>query len=161
MYKPAKNFTTQSAQPLPAQLPSLLIPINSHSTTQSSAAGPSGPSYVPQYHIALPPWPPRTCNGILKDYLLAENENLCKTIDAVGRLLEANFAQMKLMEAENGRLQNKVFAKKSKKKVAVNTGTSHHLTGEENMWELFKGEMRTVLADLKPKFTKSRDGKAK
>lgn len=94
MYEPAKNFTTHSTQPLPAQLPSLLTPIDPHSTTQSS--GPSGLPSIQQYHIALPPQPPWTCNGISKDHLLAENANLQKTINAAGKLLEANFTQMML-----------------------------------------------------------------
>ncbi|KAJ4492362.1 hypothetical protein C8R41DRAFT_951438 [Lentinula lateritia] len=58
---------------------------------------------------------------------------------------------MKLMEAENERLRNKAFAKK-RKRVAVNTGMSRHLTAEENMKELLKEEMKHVLTSLKPKF---------
>ncbi|KAE9400095.1 hypothetical protein BT96DRAFT_938973 [Gymnopus androsaceus JB14] len=61
-----------------------------------------------------------------------------------------HYAHMKLMEAENKRLRTKVLLKKTKR-VAVNSGTSHHLTGEENMRVLFKGELKGVLQQLKLK----------
>ncbi|KAJ3858289.1 hypothetical protein EV359DRAFT_87963 [Lentinula novae-zelandiae] len=73
-------------------------------------------------------------------------------LESAGKLLDANFAHMQLMEAENAWLRNKVFAKRTKKWIAVNTETSRHLTGEENMHELLKYEMKQVLEGLKPKF---------
>ncbi|KAF7344314.1 DDE-domain-containing protein [Mycena sanguinolenta] len=79
LFEPAVNYTTQSAQPLPARLPSLLVPINptvasssavpssgataddmssttSRTTLQSSAATVSGPFPAPE-RPSTPPHP--------------------------------------------------------------------------------------------------------
>ncbi|KAJ3896960.1 hypothetical protein F5879DRAFT_194054, partial [Lentinula edodes] len=105
------------------------------------------------YQIALPPPAPHTRRSVSHNYLEQENKLMREQLESAGKLLDANFAHMRLMEAENARLRNKVFAKKrTKKRIAVNSGTSRHLTGEENMHELLKYEMKQVLEGLKSKF---------
>ncbi|KAF8824656.1 hypothetical protein HHX47_DHR8000193 [Lentinula edodes] len=146
LYEPAKNFTTKSAMPVPVQLPSLLEPVMSSSTSLTPT-----PSTSNEHGIVLLPPLPHAHRTVSKEYLRTENIVMRTQLEAAGKLLSANFAHMKLMEAENERLRNKAFTKK-RKCVAVNTGMSRHLTAEENMKELLKEEMKRVLTSLKPKF---------
>ncbi|KAJ4501434.1 hypothetical protein C8R41DRAFT_807332 [Lentinula lateritia] len=132
--------------PVPVQLPSLLEPV-----TSSSPSSTPTPSTSNEHGIVLLPPLPHAHRTVSKEYLRTENIVMRTQLEAAGKLLSANFAHMKLMEAENERLRNKAFAKK-RKRVAVNTGMSRHLTAEENMKELLKEEMKRVLTSLKPKF---------
>ncbi|KAF5356505.1 hypothetical protein D9757_014230 [Collybiopsis confluens] len=192
-FAPAKNFTTQSSQPVPAQLPTILVPVDStdsldnepgtrtrqgpicsrfvpllssesiassSSLTETSSATPSSstatsstsiPSTTIQYRIALPPPKQRPT----AEELYEENKVLRSLAVGAGHLLEANYAQMKLMEAENQKLRFKAFGKK-KQRVALNTGTARHLTSDEmvNMLakEDFKKSMTAVLKQVRPRF---------
>lgn len=177
MYEPAKNYTTKSAQPIATQLPSLLTPIpemspsssstvstetvhtmhtaspftsTSSSSMAASTVAMSGPQKQ-QYRILLPSKLKNPTAG----QLVLENEALRKLAVAAGAILDANYAQMKLMDSENERLRRKAFAKK-KKRVAVNTGAARHLTSDEMLEGLafadHKKGMATVFVELKPKF---------
>ncbi|KAJ3883974.1 hypothetical protein GG344DRAFT_84827, partial [Lentinula edodes] len=134
--------------PVPTHVPSLLVPINPLVSPSKTI-----PNQRPEqlYQIALPPPAPHTRRSVSHN-LEQQNKLMREQLESAGKLLDANFAHMRLMEAENARLRNKVFAKRTKKRIAVNTGTSRHLTGEENMHELLKYEMKQVLEGLKPKF---------
>ncbi|KAJ3803904.1 hypothetical protein F5876DRAFT_71065 [Lentinula aff. lateritia] len=134
--------------PVPTHVPSLFVPINSLVLLSKTI-----PNQRPEqlYQIALPPPAPHTRRSVSHN-LEQQNKLMREQLESAGKLLDANFAHMWLMEAENARLRNKVFAKRTKKRIAVNTGRSRHLTGEENMHELLKYEMKQVLEGLKPKF---------
>ncbi|KAJ4500659.1 hypothetical protein C8R41DRAFT_810514 [Lentinula lateritia] len=95
--------------PVSVQLPSLLEPITSSSTSLTPT-----PSTSNECGIVLLPPLPHAHRTVSKEYLRTENMVMRTQLEATGKLLSANFAHMKLMEAENERLCNKAFAKKRK-----------------------------------------------
>ena len=126
-FEPAKNTTTQAAQPLPAQLPSILVPTPDPSPATSVAttltpnttpatsvapsstsldldAGPSSadaavdPKPTQQYHIEVPP---PLLHSASRHALREENAALQDIIMRVTMVLEQDYAQMKLMDLEN------------------------------------------------------------
>ncbi|KAJ4492135.1 hypothetical protein C8J55DRAFT_556533 [Lentinula edodes] len=111
--------------PVPTHVPSLLVPINPLVSPSKTI-----PNQRPEqlYQIALPPPAPHTRRN--DSYNLEQQNKLMREqLESAGKLLDANFAHMQLMEAENAQLRNK-----------------------ENMHELLKYEMKQVLEGLKPKF---------
>lgn len=127
-FEPSKNTTTQAAQPLPAQLPSILSPIPTPTPTPIMSAATantledddimpgerSGDEDVDEeeptqrYHIEVPKPLPGTAS---RQALQAENVMLRDIIVQAGLVLERDFAQMKLMELENERLRKRAFEK--------------------------------------------------
>jgi len=167
-FKPAKNTTTQAAQPLPAQLPSILVPTPpatsaattlTPNTTPATSAAPSSTSLdldvgpgsaeapTQQYHIKVPP---PLLHSASRRALREENAALRDIITHVAIVLEQDYAQMKLMDLENERLRQKAFSKDqwkaAKKKLA--SGQARHMTAPEMMdvlarqtWESAMGEL--------------------
>ncbi|KIK53785.1 hypothetical protein GYMLUDRAFT_63563 [Collybiopsis luxurians FD-317 M1] len=93
-------------------------------------------------------------NTATSKYLVQENHNLCKIVKGAGQIIEANYAQLKLMEIENAKYCEKTFSKK--KQVALNANAACHLTSEETLdllaWHELKKNVVAIIKELKPKF---------
>jgi len=98
-FEPSKNTTTEPAQPLPARLPTLLVPIQVHHDNPNLDT--SAAENEARYIIPLPPALPHTA---ARGDLRRENQMLRDTIHLTEVQLEKDFTQMKLMDLENGRL---------------------------------------------------------
>lgn len=108
-FEPSKNTSTEPAQPLPAKLPTLLIPIQVHNNTEQVALTADNEVH---YIIPLPPALPHTAARV---DLHCKNQQLQHTIHLAEVQLERDFTQMKLMDTENGRLCKQVYAKEKRK----------------------------------------------
>ncbi|KAJ3505977.1 hypothetical protein NMY22_g17397 [Coprinellus aureogranulatus] len=101
-----------------------------------------------------------------KDELLTENQMLQDIIDCCCYQMQWDHALKKLMEKENGTLQEQLFNKQNKPKKKPTTAYAHHMTGEECMealamedWKLamhkifasseFKAQKKKVKTELK------------
>jgi hypothetical protein len=176
-FEPSKNMTMQSVQPLPAHLPSILVPTPTHipiptptpSAAMEAALCPDvnilGEALVEElldedkepmerYHINVPPPLPGTSSR--KD-LRAENKMLLDIITQAGISLEEDYAQMKLMDLENEWLRKQVFEKaKRKNQSKLTSGRARHMTAAENLdfltqqdWE--RG-MKDIFKEAAPRF---------
>ena len=121
-------MTMQAAQPLPAQLPSILSPIPTPTPTlivsaamantlerddvtpgeRSGGEDADDEEPTQQYHIEVPKPLPGTASH---QALWVENAMLRDIIVQASIALEQDFTQMKLMELENGRLRKCAFEK--------------------------------------------------
>ncbi|KAF5378694.1 hypothetical protein D9757_010747 [Collybiopsis confluens] len=182
-FEPAKVFATQAAPPIPIIRPSVLVPVTFHSnvtltsdcsnvsqaTTHSSSTSPSTMTTnlnisqntalsgktssisSTEYHILLPP----KLKNPSRKTLEQENQNLRQIACGAGQMLEAYYAQLKLMEIENAKYRNKAFAKK-KTRTALNTATARHLTSKEMLDLLAQQELKkhieAMTKELRPKF---------
>jgi hypothetical protein len=174
-FEPAKNTTTQAAQPLPARLPSLLTPTPDPSPAVSVAtidtlppvldsvdrnsidpadgqppdAEPNAAGLEPcqptqRYHIEVPPpLPYNASRRALRD----ENQMLRAIIVEVGRVLERDYAQMKLMDIENESLRKKAFAKEKRKR-KLTSGQARHMTSNEMIELLARQTWESAMADV-------------
>ena len=153
-FEPLKSTTTQAVQPLPAHLPSILVPTPTPTpipTPTPSAAITTAlhhdvdmPALAPVeelpneeeepmewYHIDLPPLLPGTLS---QKELRAENMMLRDIIIQAGIVLEEDYAHMKLMDLENERLRKPAFEKEKRKKLnKLTSGHAWHMTAEENI----------------------------
>jgi hypothetical protein len=138
-FKPSKNSMTQAAQPLPAALPSILVPTptqtpiltpaTSTATTTTLHHNAETPvrgsldeeELMEQYHIEVPPPLPGTLS---QQALQAKDVILQDIIRQAGIALEEDYAQMKLMDLENERLRKMEFEKEKRKR--LNKLTSGH-----------------------------------
>jgi hypothetical protein len=129
----------QSAQPLPAHLPSILVPTPTPTPTPTPISTPTpstataaalfpdvnilGEALVEElldedeepmkrYHIEVPP--PLAGTSSRKD-LRAENKMLQDIITQAGIALEEYYTQIKLMDLENKWLRKQVFEKAKRK----------------------------------------------
>jgi hypothetical protein len=107
-----------------------------------------------RYHIEIPPPLPGTAS---RPALKAENAILRDIIVQAAIALEADYAQMKLMDLENERLRKQAFEKeKRKSRTAPSSGHARHMTAEENLIELAKidwrNAMKEVWKELQPQF---------
>ena len=175
-FDPSKTTTTQSAQPLPAHLPSILVPTPTPTpiptpTPSSMANAPSRNADTPtqepfeelldedeelveQYHIDVPP--PLLGTSSQKD-LRAENMMLQDIIRQAGNALEEDYAQMKLMDLENARLRKQLLEKGKRKPQSKRTsGRAQHMMAAKNLdllarqdWE---SDMKDVFKEAAPRF---------
>ncbi|KAJ7187490.1 hypothetical protein GGX14DRAFT_611378 [Mycena pura] len=149
LFEPARNYTTQAAMPLAPRLPALLVPASTDTTRRSSAtasrftdstssAASSTPSTSPSnlsrtyYHVVSvghllvgEPIPFVNATELLtasRSALAAENDQLRNLLKAAGIELDKNYAQMVLMERENGNMRQQLHAKKNKSKRTYTTG---------------------------------------
>ena len=129
VFEPSKNTTTEPAQPLPARLPTLLIPIQVHNNTEQVALT-AGNEVC--YIIPLLPALPHTAARV---DLHHENQQLWHMICLAEVQLEWDFTQMKLMDTENGRLCKQVHAKEKRKAKKWGTAQGHArlMTGAKNL----------------------------
>src|SRR5271155_1427231 len=164
-FEPSKNTTTQAAQPLPATLPSILVPTPNQTptptpTTSTATAtalhhdadipveGSSDDEEEPMewYHIAVPPPIPGTSS---RQALRAENMMLRDIISQAGIALEKSYAQMKLMDLENERLRKQVFEKgKKKNQNKLTSGHARHMTAAENLDLLARQDWERGIKDV-------------
>ena len=164
-FEPSKNTTTQAAQPLPATLPSILVPTPNQTptptpTTSTATAtalhrdadipvkGSSDDEEEPmeRYHIAVPPPIPGTSS---RQALRAENMMLRDIISQAGIALEKSYAQMKLMDLENERLRKQVFEKgKKKNQNKLTSGHARHMTAAENLDLLARQDWERGIKDV-------------
>ncbi|KAF8235115.1 hypothetical protein L208DRAFT_1258781, partial [Tricholoma matsutake] len=137
-FAPALNTTTHAAQPVPAALPSILREATvsatpsfadlsgaslkqgpssaslaaSSSAPDREATGSSDSPSIPSYElVAFPgPLPPRASHKAVAEHADA----LEKFALSAKKQMEADYAVKKLMDNENERLQQQLFAKKNK-----------------------------------------------
>jgi hypothetical protein len=173
-FEPSKTTTAQAAQPLPAHLPSILVPTPTPTPTPSAAASTTlhhdalmlettpveelsdddEEEPMERYHIEVPPPLPGTSS---RQALRAENMMLRDIIVQAGIALEEDYAQMKLMDLENERLRKRAFGKEKRKaKNAQSSGQARHMTAAENLdllarqdWE---SRMKDVFKEAAPRF---------
>ena len=166
-FEPSKNTTTQAAQPLPAHLPSILVP----TPTQTPNPTPS-PSFttagdilpaeesldddeepMERYHIEVPPPLPGTSS---RQVLRAENMMLRDIITQASISLEEDYAQIKLMDLENERLRKRAFEKENRKQSKQTSARARHMTAVEMLDSLalqdWKGWMKNVFKEAAPQF---------
>ena len=148
-FEPSKNTMTEPAQPLPAKLPTLLVPIETAPATQDSVAN--------EIHYIIP-LPPAVPHNARRSDCYHENQQLWHTIRLTEAQLERDFTQMKLMDTENGRLWKQIHAKEKKKSEKRETTQAHArlMTATENLDALaekdFKKHWKAVIKELAPKF---------
>ena len=175
-FKLSKNTTTQAGQPLPAHLPSILVPTPTPMPTPMPVPTPT-PSAIhcdadvpikaavegvsdeeeelmEQYYIEVPQPLPGTSS---QQALRAENMMLLDIIKQAGIALEKDYTQMKLMDLENKRLQKQAFEKeKQKHPHKLSSGHTWHMTAAEHLdllaqqdWE---GCMKNIFKEVVPQF---------
>jgi hypothetical protein len=169
-FEPSKNTTTQATQPLPAHLPSILVPTPTQTpilTPTSSAATTTilrhnaempaqspAPEGLPDddeepiewYHIEVPPPLPGTSS---RQALRAENLMLQDIIMQAGIALEEDYAQMKLMDLENERLRKQALEKgKRKNQNRLTSGRARHMTATENLDLLARQDWESRMKDM-------------
>ena len=159
-FEPSKNTTTEAAQPLPAHLPSILVPTPNPTPSPSAAVQVEDPLHdepeepMERYHIEVPPPLPGTSS---RQALRGENMMLRDIIRQAGIALEEDYAQMKLMDFENERLRKQIFAKENRSKQSKRTSArARHMTGDEMLdflarqdWE---GRMKDIFKEAAPQF---------
>lgn len=158
-FEPSKNTTTEPAQPLPARLPTILIPIQTHLDNPEPNVSTNGNEV--RYVIPLPP---ALLHTATRHNLHCENQMLRNTLGLAEVQLERDFTQMKLMDLENGRLRKRAFAKEKKKSEKKETTQGHArlMTGVENLDALaekdFMKQWKEVVKELSPIFKQIRSG---
>jgi hypothetical protein len=161
VFEPSKNTTTEPAQPMPAKLPTLLIPI--HVLGDNTEQNASTTTNEVRYIIPLPPALAHTAT---RADLHHENQQLRHTICLAEVQLEKDFTQMKLMDSENGRLRKQVHGKERRKTEKKSTTQAHArlMTGAENLdalaesdfmkhWKVLVKELAPVLKRIRKKIT--------
>jgi hypothetical protein len=143
VFEPSKNTTTEPAQPMPAKLPTLLVPIHVlHDNGEASAT-----DNEVRYTIPLPPAIRHTATRV---ELHHENQQLRHTIRFAEVQLEKDFMQMKLMDSENGRLRKQVHAKEKRRAEKKGTTQAHArlMTGTENLDALAEKDFMKIWKDV-------------
>ena len=107
-----------------------------------------------RYHIEVPPPLPGTSS---RQALRAENVMLRDIIRQAGIALEADYAQMRLMDLENERLRKRAFEKgKRKSKKTLTSGQAWHMTAAETLDFLARQDwesgMKDVFKEAAPRF---------
>jgi len=99
-----------------------------------------------QYHIEVaPPLPGTASHAALK----AENVMLQDIIVQAGIALEADYAQMMLMDLENEWLRKQAFKKEKRRShAAPSSGHTGHMTAEDNLIELAKLDWCNAMKDM-------------
>ncbi|KAJ3551385.1 hypothetical protein NM688_g4733 [Phlebia brevispora] len=155
LFEPALNTTTTSAQPMPAKLSELLVPISNapHTPSQHCTALSTIPEGIPtmevqpgehipshsstsQYHIPVPPTPPHWAS---RNTLRDDNKGLRTLLKAATAQMTKDYAQMQLMDLENGQLRQRAFGQEKRKSKKTSTH-ARHMTGEETLMELARAD---------------------
>jgi hypothetical protein len=162
-FEPSKSTSTQAAQPLPAYLPSILVPtppqtpnptpnpsVAMTTALQQDADTPAEltdeeEEPMEQYHIEVPPPIPGTSS---RQALRAENKMLRDIITQAGVALEEDYAQMKLMDLENERLRKRAFQKERRKNLKLTSGRARHMTAAENLDSLAQQDWESMMKDV-------------
>jgi DDE superfamily endonuclease len=167
-FEPSKNTTTQAAQPLPAHLPSILVPTPTPMPIPTPTPTPIPtpvPTPMPSDTITIPlrcnadmpvgaaeglpveeepmqryhiEIPPPLPGTSSRQALRAENMTLRDIIKQAGIALEEDYAQMKLMDLENERLRKRVFEKEKQK--------NPHKLSSGRVWHMTAAKQLDLLA---------------
>ncbi|KAJ3534000.1 hypothetical protein NM688_g7200 [Phlebia brevispora] len=169
LFEPSKNTTTDSAQPLPAALPSILVldestlPTTSNTQLPTIPEGTELPSTAmssnaavepgPRYKIPIPPTPPHYAS---RQDLRKQVKELRSLVKEAGVQLEQSFTQMKLMDKENGQLRMRANKKEKRPTRRLDTTHARHLTDTEALERLARADwdknMKAVFAEAKQVF---------
>jgi len=153
VYEPSKNTTTQAAQPLPADLTTLVVPIEivtEPPAVETSATTDSSTPILAQtrtrFRLAIPnPLPHTSSRHDLHQQVLAYHDLLKRT----GEQIERDYAQMKLMDLENAKLRQRVFAKEKKKgKDKRSSAEARHMTSKEVLEALAKADWTSGMQEV-------------
>jgi hypothetical protein len=87
--------------------------------------------------------------------LAAENDQLRTLLKAAGIELDANYAQMVLMERENGDMRQQLHARKNKPKRTYTTGKARLMTSDEMTQALLEELQKKQMADLHSELKKT------
>ena len=150
-FEPAKNTTAKSSQPLPARLPSFLLPLLEGSTsTDALNPMPSSPRAMPKTPttqnqlrrliIGIPPSLPHNSSRQALHHQLNE---LRAIATAACEQVQKDYAQMILMDDENERLRQLAFRKQKKRKKQQTSSHPRHMTGDENLEALARADWET------------------
>ncbi|KAJ6461719.1 hypothetical protein C8R45DRAFT_1027787 [Mycena sanguinolenta] len=104
------------------------------------------------YAIAMPSPVRKTASRMA---LAAENDQLRTLLKAAGIELDANYAQMVLMERENGDMRQQLHAKKNKPKRTYTTGKARLMTSDEMAQALLEELQKKQMADLHSELKKT------
>jgi hypothetical protein len=147
-FEPAKNTSTQAAQPVPARLPALLGPlprpdVSTCPNTPDTASSSSSVS-VDSYGLVNVPaaLPPSASIVALREHntKLLEYANECRA------QMEADYASKQLMDAENGRLRSELFAKKTRPpKQRIGGAGARHMTDSETLDALAMADWKAAI----------------
>jgi hypothetical protein len=155
MLEPAKNTTTQSAQPVPAmEYPNILqiTPPTSPDITpppsEAAELSPHSPQTptpplssvsdnLPQSQWSAIPWNvPMVAPNAARDVIYKQLLEARQEIEQRGRYMAEQRGQIALMESENAIWHKKALTKSSKKKKTtriVSDGQARHATAKENL----------------------------
>ncbi|KAJ3484616.1 hypothetical protein NLI96_g5517 [Meripilus lineatus] len=128
------------------------------STTPTIASTSQLPNVDQQFQITG--LPPRLLPTASRRDLRTENAQLRELLSKAGIELEKNYAQMRLMDMENGNLRQQLY-NKPKKPSKKTSSHSRHLTNEENLQLLAKEEAmqlwKDVFKEAAPQFRAQKD----
>lgn len=158
-FEPAKNTTTQAALPVAPRLPSLLQLIRTPSedpdlpTQPNSPTTPSASSGIANASYSLIGFPVFLPSSASRSALLDSNRELVEYATKCKEQMEADYASGKLMQGENGRLREELFAKKNKPaKQRVGGAGARHMTSEETLEQLAFIDWQASMAILHAEF---------
>jgi ribosomal protein L12E/L44/L45/RPP1/RPP2 len=104
------------------------------------------------YTIAMPSPVRKTAS---RSALAAENDQLRSLLKAAGIELDKNYAQMVLMERENGNMRQQLHAKKNKPKRTYTTGKARLMTSAEMAQALLDELQKKQMAELHSELRKN------
>ena len=152
-FEPSKNTTTKSSQPLPAQLPSFLLPLleagssTTHVTTPPSSSPTLQKSATTQDEMRhlLIGIPPQLPQGASRQALINQLSDIRAIAMAACEQVQRDYAQMVLMDGENERLRQIAFAKQTKRKKKQTSAHPRHMTGAENLEALAQADWNVAM----------------
>ena len=163
-FQPSLNTTTQPAQPLPAILPSLLVPIPEvpdiveppasniplPSTTTTMSIDTNAPAAAAPARYLLVGLPPPLPHTASHQALRAQVADLRMIADALCIQVEKDYVQMQLMDGENEKLRKLAFTKEKKKTTSKKASSSHpqHMTDSEALDALHRVEVELLMKEV-------------
>jgi len=160
VFEPSLNTTTKSAQPLPAIIPDL-VPIELILPTSDDNGNPSTPTTSnsdptsatdlstatnlirARFRLAIPTPLHHTAS---RQDLRLQNSALFDLLYRADQQIQADYAQMRLMDDENGRLRQRAYAKAKKKgKDQRESSDARHMTSMENLEKLARSDWKAEM----------------
>ncbi|KAH7929520.1 DDE-domain-containing protein [Leucogyrophana mollusca] len=146
-YAPALNTTTKASQPVPTVLPPLLEVVEGSAGADSAPDDSRGPAT--EATIILVDFPPPLRANTSRKHYLDHYEALRQFALKAKAQMEGDFASKKLMEAENERLREQLFAKKKQTGYRREGGSgARHMTSTEMMDALAKADWEVKMKDV-------------
>lgn len=169
-FAPALNTTTQAAQPIPAALPDLLVPVSEGSTesptpstsvlsssvqstssssrTSTSSTRSHPQNSDPEIQYVIKNMPRELSARATREDYAAQNAELRYLVDRCRFQMERDYAVKKLMDKENERLRKQLFEKSKKHSKKLTSGQARHMTAEENMVILAKEDWAAAMKEV-------------